>query len=354
MAEYVETITTKIICPDCDSPDVVKHGFQNDQQRYRCKPCGNRFRYNGNAEGSRFTPEQKGFAVRLFYSGMSYKQIAEAFEQHYDIPEPSKRSIYEWVREYTDRALEEGQKEQHKAQTGDTWVADELQVKVGGQKAWLWNVMDVDTRYIVGSYLTPGRTGKDALEVMERAEAAAQKHPKTIKTDRLASYDEAIATVYPYTKHVKSDGIRAEINNNMSERLQGSYRSRVKTLRGLDSIESGDRYVQGWTFQYNHFRDHEGADGEPPAVKAEVKLPYDEWADVVRGYDGPPAQLHEERKVAALEPPAFRIVPREGMEPVAPRRRPKPRVPRGRTSNKKGQGENLVVTGTANVGRKGS
>ena len=351
MAEYTETITTKILCPDCDSPDVVKHGFQNGQQRYRCKPCGNRFRYNGKAEGSRFTPEQKGFAVRLFYSGMSYKQIAEAFEQHYDIPEPSKRAIYEWVKESTDTAIEETAKPTYKANTGDTWVADELQVKVGGGKAWLWNVMDEDTRFIVGSYLTPGRTTKDALVVMERAKANASSDPKEIKTDRLRSYDEAIATVYPYTKHVKSEGIRAELNNNMSERLQGSYRSRVKTLRGLDSIESGDRYVQGWTFQYNHFRDHEGADGEPPALEAKLTLPYDEWADVVRGYDSQPNELHEQQKVAAMEPPAFRIQPPEGMLP--PPRRPKSRIPRGRTSNKKGRKEKLVVTGTASVGRKG-
>ena len=35
MAEYTETITTKILCPDCESPNVIEHGFQNGQQRYR-------------------------------------------------------------------------------------------------------------------------------------------------------------------------------------------------------------------------------------------------------------------------------------------------------------------------------
>ncbi len=353
MAEYTETVAIKIHCPDCDSPDVVKHGFQNGQQRYRCKPCGNRFRYNGNAEGSRFTPEQKGFAIRLFYSGMSYKQIAEAFERHYDIPEPSKRSIYEWVKEYTDDAVEIASDPAHKAQVGDTWVADEMQVKVGGKRGWLWNVMDEDSRYILGSYLTPGRTTKDGLVVMERARAATDVEPKVIKTDRLNSYDEAISTVFPTATHVKSNGIRAEINNNMSERLQGSYRARTKTLRGLDSFESGDRYVQGWTFQYNHFRDHEAQDGEPPAVKANARLPYDSWADVVRGYDKTPAQENEHQKVAALERPRVMIRSAEGMEP--PRRKPPARTPRGITSGprKKGKGGPIVVKGSASVGRKG-
>ena len=230
--------------------------------------------------------------------------------------------------------------------------ADEMMVVVGGQKYWHWNVMDADTRYVLASYLTKERTTRAGTEVMRRAKLAAVNEPKEIKTDRLSSYDGAIDRVFPLSKHVKADGIRAEVNNNMSERLQGSYRSRTKTLRGLDSRETGQRYLDGWTLTYNNFRDHEGADGEPPAVKADVKLPYDEWADVVRGYDGKSAQLHEERKVAALEKPEFRIQPPEDMLPAS-RRRPKPRIPGGRTSGKKGRAEKLVVTGTASVGAKG-
>ena len=351
MAEYTETITTKIHCPDCDAPDVVKHGFQNGQQRYRCKPCGNRFRYNGKPQGRQVSTEHIGAAVRKFYMGMSYKQIAELMAEQHDIPEPSKQTVYAWVKRYTDEAVAESRKPQYRAHTGDTWVADEMQVVVGGEKYWHWNVMDSDTRYVLASYLTKERTARAGTEVMRRAKLASYNQPKVIKTDKLRSYDQAIDDVFPLAKHVKSEGLRAEINNNMSERLQGTYRSRTKTLRGLDSRETGQRYLDGWTLTYNNFRDHEGVDGEPPAVKAKVKLPYDEWADVVRGYDGPPEQLHEERKVAALERPAFRIVPKEGME-LPPRRRPKPRVPRGRTSNS--GPSNIVVSAKASVGQKGS
>ena len=37
----------------------------------------------------------------------------------------------------------------------------------------------------------------------------------------------------------------ADINNDLSERLQGAYYSRIKTLRGLDSMETGQRYLDG-------------------------------------------------------------------------------------------------------------
>ena len=56
-----------------------------------------------------------------------------------------------------------------------------------------------------------------AETVMEQAAAAATEQPKTIKTDRLASYPYAISLVFPHTEHVQSDGIRAIVNNNLSD-----------------------------------------------------------------------------------------------------------------------------------------
>ena len=317
MAEFTETITTRVVCPQCEGEKVYKHGKQTGQQRYRCGECDKRFRYNGKAEGRRFQTEHIGAAVRMFYMGMSYKQIAETMEKMYDIPEPSKRSIYQWVKAYTEMGVAESRSPQYRAHTGDVWVADEMMVDVGGQKVWHWNVMDAETRYVLASYLSKDRTAKSATEVMRRARLASYNEPKVIKTDKLRSYDQAIDDVFPLAKHVKSQGLTAEVNNNLSERLQGSYRSRTKTLRGLDSVESGQRYLDGWTLTYNHFRDHEGADGEPPAVKARANLPYKEWADVVRlGDDLDPLAAkeyqHEQRKVAALEEPPFRITLKPG------------------------------------------
>lgn len=53
----------------------------------------------------------------MFYSGMPYKQIVETMEDMYDIPEPSKRTIYNWVKEYTQKAIK--RMEDHKAEVGD-------------------------------------------------------------------------------------------------------------------------------------------------------------------------------------------------------------------------------------------
>ncbi len=282
MAKFTTTTTYTVNCPVCQSDHVWKIGKQNDQQRYRCKECKKNFRANGKAQGRRMDAELMGSAIRDYFTGKSYKQIAEGLKEEYDLPkEPSKATIYEWVTEYSKEAAKE--MKGHKAKTGGHWVADEMEVKVGGKKAWLWNVMDSETRYILASYLTPRRDAKAATVVLRRAAEAADKPPKSITTDKLKSYIKPVREILPEARHIQSEGMRASINNNLSERLQGTFRDRIKTLRGLEGIQSGNRYLDGWTLTYNLFRNHESLGNKPPGLRAKVNPPFKEWADVVKG-----------------------------------------------------------------------
>ena len=213
-------------------------GVRNSQQRYLCKACKKSFWAHGKAQGRRMDAELMGSAIRDFYTGKSYKQIAEGLREEYDLEkEPSKATIYEWVTTYTDEAI--SQMKDRKAKTGGHWVADEMMVDVGRQKMWLWNVMDSETRYILASYLTPRRDANAARVVLRKAALVADKPPKTITTDKLKPYMPAVKTVLPESRHMQSEGMRADINNNLSERLQGTFRDRTKTLRGLDSRKTG-------------------------------------------------------------------------------------------------------------------
>ena len=287
MARFTETVTREVHCPYCGDAKVNKWGKNaNGKQTYRCKPCGKRFLDTGAVHGRKTPSNHVGAAISLFYSGMSYKQLAEAMVEMYDIPEPSKRTLYEWVKDGTDAAVEV--MHDYPADVGTEWVADEMQVKVGGENLWHWNVMDAKTRYVLASHLSPNRDTRAAVAVMRKAAMASKNPPRIVKSDKLGSYPPAIAAVFPDAKHVQSDGIRALINNNLSERLQGTYRQREKTLRGLDNIESGQRYLDGWTLTYNLFREHEGIDYQTPAGKANVNAPFQQWEDVVKQH--PPSE----------------------------------------------------------------
>jgi len=278
MAEFTKTYTFN--CPYCGNTKIVKNGRQFGKQRYLCKSCRKQFNDTGAVNGYRVPAEHIGAAIGMYYRGMSYKQIGEHMADAYDMDEPEKSTIYQWVKDHSEVAADAMQ--DYPAHTSGKWVADEMQVKVGGENLWNWNVMDASTRYVLASHLSPNRDQRAAIAVMEKAAAAADGPPKSITTDKLRSYGPAIKKVFPEADHIKSEGIRAELNNNMSERLQGTFRQREKTLRGLEGQESGQRYLDGWVVNYNLFREHEGVDYQTPAEMAGVNPPFKEWADIVR------------------------------------------------------------------------
>ena len=298
MAEFTQVTTYTLACPSCESDRVRKDGFQKGTQRYECKACQKKFRANGKAEGRRMDAELMGSAIRDYYNGISYKKICEGIEKEYDVPEPSKATVYEWVRDFTDAAVD--RMKDVKAQTSGHWVGDEMYVDVGGRTAYLWDIMDRDTRYILASHLSPTRDGRAARAVIRKALAAADKPPETITTDKWRrAYLKPIRELTPGAKHIQSEGLTAEINNNLSERLQGTYRDRIKTLRGLESLETGQRYVDGWTINYNLFKKHHSLDNETPASRALASPPFTEWADVVKGDAAFPQPVKAETRLVA-------------------------------------------------------
>ena len=225
------------------------------------------------------TPIEVGAAVDMYYDGLSYRRVAENIDAHFG-RKTNRATIYRWVQEETAKA--KAVVEATKVDTGPVWVADEIAVKVNGKQHWIFNVMDAKTRFILSAYLTRERGKKPAATALALARERSNNAPKEIKTDGLRSYISAVKTAFPThpVKHVVSQGIRAEINNNLSERLQGTFRDRDKTLRGLKSRESGQVYVDGMVINYNYFRPHMALKGKRPAEEAGAELPFDTWRDV--------------------------------------------------------------------------
>ena len=350
MARFSTTTTVEIKCPACASDRIVKIGFQRGVQRYRCKDCRKDFRANGKATGQRMESELVGSAIQDYYDGKSFKKIAEALEKEYDIPEPSKATVYEWVRDYTLEAVDE--MKAHKATTGGDWVADELVVDVGGQKAYLWNVMDSQTRYILATHLSPRRDAVAARALFRKAMKVADKPPRTVTTDKWRAYIKPIKEILPDARHMQSEGMRADINNNLSERLQGTIRERLKTMRGLDRIASGRRYLDGWVIHYNLFRKHHSLRNQTPGYRAKLEVPFKEWTDVVKG-DAVEPQLVSAtpRRNDKADAPAVELTgtptpskPRKssrasGSEQATPRivRTPKPKTVKREPAKRKGR-----------------
>ena len=142
--------------------------------------------------------------------------------------------------------------------------------------------MDSKTRFVLAAYLSRERTTRAAATAMAMARERTANAPREIKTDGLPSYQKGVKTAFPThpVKHVVSKGIRAEINKNLSEWLQGTFRDRDKTLLGMKQRESGQAYLDGLVLNYNYFRPHQALDGKMPAERAGAEIPFESWRDV--------------------------------------------------------------------------
>ena len=216
----------------------------------------------------------------MYFNGVSYRRTAELIETHFG-RKTNPVTIWRWVEALTTKAR--ARLDQLPVPVGSEWVADELAVKVGGRQFWVFNVMDSETRFVLAARLSLERGARAAATTLSLARRRAANPPKVVKTDGLASYRQGVAVAFPVhgVRHVVSQGIRAEINNNLSERLQGTLRDRDKTLRALKRRKSGQIYIDGLTINYNYFRKHQAL-GMTPAQFAGAATPFRSWVDVAQ------------------------------------------------------------------------
>ncbi len=220
-----------------------------------------------------------GAAIDMYFDGLSYRRTAENVGTYFG-RDTNASTVYRWVQKHA--ALADELVKDIPIPTGSEWVADEVNVNVGGRRYCLFNVMDAQTRVVLAAYLSPDRTARAAATALSMARQRAEDAPHVVKTDGLSSYESAVRTAFPVydVKHVVSEGIRAVINNNLSERLQGTIRDRDKTLRAMKKRDTGQTYIDGLVLHYNYFRPHMGLKGKRPAEAAGTAIPFESWLDV--------------------------------------------------------------------------
>ena len=272
-------IREDLACKLCGSKNLVRFGTHGGVQRYMCHECGRTFMDNGAMPGMKTPPEAIGAAVSMFYGGLSIRDVSWNLDQIFGL-QPSKSTIYGWIVRYTKVAAKIVGDAPPKV--GDVWVADETVLKIGGHNLWFFDCIDEQTRYLLASRIATTRTTREATELFKRAVWVADKRPRTIVTDKLASYVDGIErAVGAGPKHHQSGPFALERSTRSIERFHGTLKDRTKIMRGLTNKESAKLVLDGWSFHYNHFRAHEGLGGETPGRVASIASPVKNWAEVV-------------------------------------------------------------------------
>jgi putative transposase len=272
-----------VVCKHCGSNAVVKFGTYEGVQRYWCKVCKRKFRANDHLFQMKTPYYQVSSAIDDYYKGDSINEIRDSLNTNFR-NYPSSKSVYGWIVKYTDEAIR--QFKDYHPKTGSVWIADETVLKLDGVNYWCIDIIDRDTRFLLATKLSRNRETKDIQTLMEKAKERANSVPQKILTDGWKGYLDGIELAFGAdSKHIVTDPFDKEgtgENTELIERWHGTLKDRTKSLRGLKSVETGDKFLDGFLAWYNFMRPHESLDGKTPAEKAGIRYTVKSWADVVR------------------------------------------------------------------------
>jgi transposase-like protein len=252
-------------------------------QTYGCKGCGYRFVHRPGFGKMRSNPTAIVASLDLYFKGLSLAKISSHLKEFYNV-EVTSVTVYNWIRKYV-RLIKEYTGTLTPSVSGK-WHADETQVKINGRQAYLWNLMDSDTRFLIAKLLSFNRRSEEAQLLLENGLNRVGKEPQNLITDRLKSYDAAVkekrATGRINSMSHIAGGLK-EGRNNRLERMHGTVKERTKTLRGLDNFESAVSFTDGLEIFYNYVRPHSALDDRTPAVAAGMEfLSGNPWLDLIQ------------------------------------------------------------------------
>jgi len=283
-----EVQNDEIVCPYCKSPKIVRNGKRRNKevskQKYICVECKRTF-VEQAFKKIKANPQTITLIMDLYYKGLSTRKIQHNLKQVFGI-KISHVAIYGYIKKFT-KMIDE-YVNQFKANTGEMWHTDEMMVDVNGKKVWLWNSMDRDTRFKLATKITEERYTEDARSVFRESKEHGSHKPTFVVTDGLQGYKRAFSkefrTLSQDCEHIQGKAFREKGNNCMVERLNGTVRERLKVMRGMEGIGSGELLMKGFTNYYNFVRPHMGIGNLTPSEKARIMLNLGEnrWMSLIR------------------------------------------------------------------------
>jgi transposase-like protein len=164
-----------------------------------------------------------------------------------------------------------------------------MKIRVDGKLRNLWNLMDHKTRYLIVVQITNRRRTREAERLLTNGLRKTVLQQLDVISDGLRSYDRAIERIrknnsLPKVRHHTDAGLSKSKSNNRLERLNGTTRERLKTMRGLDNDRSSETFAEGYATYYDLIRPHSALGGRTPgqAAKAWKARGTNRWISLIR------------------------------------------------------------------------
>ena len=193
----------------------------------------------------RFPPDVIGLAVWLYFRfTLSFRDVEEMLAQR------GIEASYETIRCWT---LKFGQSfaqnlRRSRAKPTGRWHLDEMVVKIGGKRMWLWRAVD-DEGEVLDMLVQKRRNTTAALRLLRKLLRNHGVHPEMIVTDGLASYRSATRELCCSDRHRRG----RMCANNRAENSHLVIRRRERKQQKFKSQGSAQRFLATHAAVYNTF-----------------------------------------------------------------------------------------------------
>src|SRR5919202_188603 len=152
--------------------------------------------------GHRFPPEIISHAVWLYFRFPLALRMVEELLAARGIT-VSHETVRQWGLKFGQAFANEIRR--RLPRPGDKWHLDEVEIRIAGEKHWLWRAVDQDG--VVLDVLVQSRRDKRAAKRLLRKLLKRQTRvPRVMITDKLANYNAAKADVMPSVEHRRHKG----------------------------------------------------------------------------------------------------------------------------------------------------
>ncbi len=157
----------------------------------------------------------------------------------------SNETVRRWFLKFG--CLVAGNLRRSRPRASDRWHLDEMVVKVGNRRYWLWRAVDDDGE-VLDFLVQPRRCARSARKLLRKLLKKQGFAPTRITTDKLKSYPVAIRDERLSALH--DQGLRA---NNRAENSHQPVRRRERKQQRFKSAGSAQRFLSIHAAVYNVF-----------------------------------------------------------------------------------------------------
>ena len=279
----MERIEARHTCPTCATTIFTKDGFRTlkngkKRQIYTCSGCKRKFSLRDKAFFGKHTDAKLiTEALNMMMSGMSGRQVVRQLNISHGVT-LSHATPYNWMKRYTG-VIKNYTEQMLPKKLSKVWSIDEMALNVRktkkgpkGYYAWLWSIIDPQTKFLIATVVSKKRTIKEAKGIIKKGHKMAKTKPHYIISDSLLAYESAIKETFKGTAHIMTKAIRDGFTNRPIERYHNEIRENLNSRRGLDNDKSAQKFAEMLQVYHNYVRPHMGLDGKTPAEAAGIDL----------------------------------------------------------------------------------